>query len=339
MWRVNVFFFFLLKSNMIILGRLLLLPFPRAPPVVCRDRDPVARYDDLQLYKTYRFDAEGIAFLTGLLHDDLVDDEVQDQRGRPVPTRTCILATLHYLAGHERQLSIAHELRISQSTVSRAVAAVTRALSRHANEFIRYPTEAADIARVSEDFLQYCGIGGVTGAIDCTHVQVRKPPVDAHNYFNRKGKMTLNIQATCSLSGVVTSLVAKWPGCTHDAFILRNCGLWTHFETRRRVGILLGDSGYPCREWLLTPHTYPPRGRRQKDFNKCHCKGRVIIEQVFGRVKRRFRILQGPIATKHRIIPHVITACFVLHNIILRHGIRQRVYGAAYVNAQPYGCD
>eukprot|EP00918_Siedleckia_nematoides_P038424 GHVU01083526.1.p2 GENE.GHVU01083526.1~~GHVU01083526.1.p2 ORF type:complete len:163 (+),score=3.76 GHVU01083526.1:893-1381(+) len=150
------------------LRRYLLLPVQRNPRRVRRYRNPLERHTDLELYATYRFDREGLTYLEELLHDALTSDEVRDGRGQPVPHLTSILATLQYLAGHERQSSLGLDLGVCQATVSRAVHAVTTALAAMAQRFIKFPTSAADIRGASEAFLGYCGIDGVIGAVDCT---------------------------------------------------------------------------------------------------------------------------------------------------------------------------
>jgi len=54
----------------------------------------------------------------------------------------------------------------------------------------------------------------------------------------------------------IVDVVARWPGSTHDSRILRNSGLFQLMEGRGLPGehnYLLGDGGYPCKRWLLTP--------------------------------------------------------------------------------------
>ena len=78
-------------------------------------------------------------------------------------------------------------------------------------------------------------------------------------------------------------------------------------------GYLLGDSGYPCRLFLLTTYRHPQLGPQTR-FNNAHCKTRVRIEQSFGIVKMRFPCLRQLRVKPERAIK-VVSSCFVLHNI------------------------
>ena len=52
-----------------------------------------------------------------------------------------------------------------------------------------------------------------------------------------------------------TNVNAKWPGSTHDATVFDNSSLKDHLATNK-PGWLLGDSGYPLREYLITPKVF-----------------------------------------------------------------------------------
>lgn len=80
--------------------------------------------------------------------------------------------------------------------------------------------------------------------------------------------------------------------------------------------ILLGDSAYPLRRYLLTP--YRDNGhltREQKLFNKTLSSCRVDIENTFGHLKQRFRQLYHLKLKDHIRLCHFIRACCVLHNL------------------------
>lgn len=84
-------------------------------------------------------------------------------------------------------------------------------------------------------------------------------------------------------------------------------------------GFLLGDSGYPCLRFLMTPILHPASPGEAR-FNNSLCRTRVLIEQTFGILKRRFQCLHTELrTTPHNAVTYVV-ACAVLHNIGIDHG-------------------
>lgn len=81
-------------------------------------------------------------------------------------------------------------------------------------------------------------------------------------------------------------------------------------------GVLLGDSGYPCLPFLMTPYS-DPQTRKARSFNRSLKSTRSAIERTFGILKRRFHILHGEIRMAPDRACTIIAACFVLHNIAI----------------------
>ncbi|XP_063446549.1 putative nuclease HARBI1 [Mytilus trossulus] len=120
-------------------------------------------------------------------------------------------------------------------------------------------------------------------------------------------------------SGKFTNKSANWPGSTHDSHIFNTSNLCHYLETNNRGladGLILGDSGYACRPFLMTPYVNP-RERHQQRFNRAHSSTRSIIERAFGILKRRFHVLHSEVRMKPEKVCRVFGACAVLHNIAL----------------------
>jgi len=170
-------------------------------------------------------------------------------------------------------------------------------------------------------FYALANFPGVLGAIDCTHVAIKSPGGnDAELYRNRKGYFSVNVQAICTASLEVTNIVARWPGSVHDSTIFNNSRICAQFESEQIVGgYILGDGGYACKKYLLTPLAQTTTdGERRYNFRQI--RTRNPIERCFGVVKRRFPCLQLGLRTKLATSYKVIVSCFILQNIARRHG-------------------
>ena len=87
------------------------------------------------------------------------------------------------------------------------------------------------------------------------------------------------------------------------------------------VPYLLGDMGYLFNTWLVTPCKDLSQGGVQsvedKNFYQKLRTRRCIIENAFGILKGVFRELSHVMETHIMIVPDMIVACCLLHNLLL----------------------
>nr|XP_050030029.2 putative nuclease HARBI1 [Dermacentor andersoni] len=165
-----------------------------------------------------------------------------------------------------------------------------------------------------EEFYTIARFPGVSGCIDCTHVPIRSPGGDDAEVFRcRKGYFSINVQAITGPRLQFFYFDASWPGSAHDSRIFDNSRARVQYEEGNVPGILLGDKGYPCRSYLMTPFR-ERQSSPQLRYNKCHSRTRCSVERTFGVWKRRFPCLEMTLRIKTRSVPIVITACAALHN-------------------------
>ncbi|KAJ8937733.1 hypothetical protein NQ318_009143 [Aromia moschata] len=156
---------------------------------------------------------------------------------------------------------------------------------------------------------------GVIGAIDCTHVAIITPTEEEHNYVNRKGYHSKNVQVICDYNLKILNINPQFPGSTHDLYIWRmsqaKVQLERCFNDGDRNSWLLGDSGYPQQPWLMIPVLNAAVGT--------HRSARNCIERCFGLLKGRFRCLLGERTLRYspERVGTIVVSCAALHNICI----------------------
>uniref|UniRef100_A0A3Q4HWY2 DDE Tnp4 domain-containing protein n=1 Tax=Neolamprologus brichardi TaxID=32507 RepID=A0A3Q4HWY2_NEOBR len=257
-------------------------------------RDVLQTLDDRELLRRYRLDRAGIMFVTK------------------------VITTLRYLATGKMQQCSSDDLGLSQSSISRVITQTLTALSQPniVTQFVSFPLDARTLHTHKRAFMDIAGFPGVVGVIDGTHVRIIAPSEDEAVFVNRRNFHSINVQIVFNAACKILDIVAKWPGSTRDARMLSESGIRQLFE-RRYVPAnchLLGDSGYPCKPWLLTPYLQPRQGP-QLNYNRAHKTTRAVVERGIGQLKRRFHVLHGEVRLRPEKVSKVIIACAILHNI------------------------
>src|SRR5436309_3296365 len=225
--------------------------------------------------------------------------------------------------------------------------------------YIRLPS-VEEAQRSIKEWKGATGIPGIVGAIDGTHIAIKKPSncTAPEVYFNRKAFYNINVQGEVltNLSILIIAMVdfkkrfvdveAGWPGSVGDSRIFRTSRLNTtyidwlsQFPTTRLVtgerddgeviyedipAFILADSAYPNSKHLVT--TFKVTETSDEIINALNKKlggARYHVENAFGILKARFRIFQRPLecAAEHiRFAITLISAIFVLHNFLIDVG-------------------
>ncbi|RWS18429.1 putative nuclease HARBI1-like protein, partial [Leptotrombidium deliense] len=135
-------------------------------------------------------------------------------------------------------------------------------------------------------------------------------------FRNRKNRISINVQAVVDSDMRFLNLVARWPGSVHDSRVFSNSELYCILEEGNIEGHLLGDAGYPCKTYFMTPLSKCNSPAEEK-YQKVHVKTRNVIERTFGAWKRKFFCLSSKLRLKIDTSMAVIVACGVLWNFLL----------------------
>ncbi|KAM7299270.1 putative nuclease HARBI1 isoform X2 [Ixodes scapularis] len=232
-----------------------------------------------------------------------------------------LLSFLWYAANKACIRDVAGRFDLGESTLHRMMERVLDFLLIIGPRIVKFPD---DLERLSRDFEAVTGVPGTIGCIDGSYIAIECPANKIRStYVNRHHYPSLTLQAICDRNKRFLDVTAGHPSKVHDARVFRTSSIADKLSQicRRGQYHILGDAAYPLREYLITPfRDYGSLTKKQRDFNVKFCGTRVLIENAFADLKKRFRQLK---LLEFFTVDHAtkfIIACCILHNLCIEAG-------------------
>lgn len=190
------------------------------------------------------------------------------------------------------------------------------------------------------------GIPQVWGAMDGSHIPIKKPAHSGDAYINRKGFFSINMHAVCDHNAKFMDVYVGNSGRNHDVDVLHQSPFWSSLqngalgESCRQNARTLTAKEYNGSEvemvvplmviadaaYVIGPYVLPAFKEGESTisaqrlvFQNKHKTTRNVVERAFGVLKNRWRCLLTPMQLDLAIIPTVVSACVVLHNICIEY--------------------
>ncbi|KAM3867760.1 uncharacterized protein ACN63O_007456 [Diretmus argenteus] len=198
--------------------------------------------------------------------------------------------------------------------------------------FISWPN-AYEKAATAAAFHRICGISGVIGAVDGCHIRVQRPPIKPGDYMNRKSYYSVLLQGIVDERGRFIDIFAGPPGRVHDARMLRLSNFYATWQEKMGEYSLLGDGAYIGQDFpfVITPKRDNGALTEVDQLqNTDISRGRVIVEQAFGRMKCKWRRLRDLQNNRIDTVVMIIMAACFLHNMCIGAG--------ELCQEHPHGC-
>lgn len=315
-----------------------------------RKYDPLQEHNEKEFRAKYRMTKASFRRLNAAV-SPLLSESI-DNRGNPTPADIKLLIALRFYATGSFHYFNGEVIGFCASHVCTVVSEVSEAIASLLPAYVKFPSRQ-EMEKVCfaglidgsnsnlqdmEEFEKIAGFPNVWGAIDGTHVEVVVPAEHRTVFYNRKSRTSLNLQVVVGSDMRIIDLVNRWPGSVHDSRIFLCSRLNRDLLQNPPPGHMLGDAGYACLPYLLTPlrhsqlTTFTPT---EAAFQKSHIKTRNLVERTFGAWKAKFQCLKG-MRLKLSTTMNVISACAVIWNFLLAE---KDPLSAEEIQAQNTGSD
>ena len=251
---------------------------------------------------------------------------------RPLSPGKRLAIVLHWLAQGSSYSELAALYAVGKSTVVSIVHTLVDELrQRLVPEAIRFPT-GQELEQVMVDFEDLCGVPMCAGALDGTFMGIKKPTEYGDTYFCYKKFIAIIVLACVDARGIFTSVNAGRPGSVGDSYTYRHSEMYKRIKQGEWLGhpqrtiegdtikpFLVADAAFPLEAICMKCYDVP-QTPQARSFNYSLIRTRRVVEQAFGRLKGRWRIMDGRCATRDPVFARKIAVvCCALHNICERH--------------------
>lgn len=192
------------------------------------------------------------------------------------------------------------------------------------------PTTKEEWKAVALQFKNRWNYPGCLGAIDGKHIKIMKPWNSGSIYFNYKHFFSIVLMAVVNANYEFLYCDVGAEGQTADGGSWNACDLNQEMERGnikfpQDIKLLddvtipchfVADDAFPMSERILKPYSHRFLSQRQLIFNYRLSRARRVVENAFGIIASRFRILKGEIQMNVDDASNVVLAICVLHNML-----------------------
>ncbi|XP_071092733.1 uncharacterized protein [Haliotis cracherodii] len=245
----------------------------------------------------------------------------------PIELDHKLAIAVYWLASSAEFRTIANLFGVSKSTVHKCVHEICNVIPENLLEkYVKFPKDE-DLKFVISGFEQTWGFPNCAGALDGTHIPVIAPTTAHGDYLNRKGYYSIILQALCDHQYIIRDVIVGWPGRVHNARVFGSSIVYYKGETNdlfpscpKPLQLQHKQVFMPVKPWLMKPYTHIANmSISQKTFNYRLSRARMTIENTFGRLKGRWRLLLKRMDVGVDFASNVVTTCVILHNLCEMH--------------------
>lgn len=251
-----------------------------------------------------------------------------------IPVRNRLSVTLRYLATGNSFQDLSYSARIAPNTLSQLIPETLRAIIEVLQDKVfNCPSNPVEWQVLAEKFNTLWQFPHCIGALDGKHINFRPPRKVGSIYRNYKGKDSIILLALVDAEYNFIFVDIGKNGRMHDASVFRESSLAAQLQSGTlnfplpsflpgyNINIpyvIVADDAFPLKTNIMKP--YPGRAltKERRIFNYRLSRARRMVENAFGIMSNRFRILLTTIPLSVEKVELITYTCCILHNFLLK---------------------
>lgn len=249
-----------------------------------------------------------------------------------IPPQQRLAVTLRFIATGVTYQELSYSTRIAANTLSKIIMETLKAIvTALEGVAIKCPVTPLEWKAVAGQFCAQWQYPNCIGALDGKHITFRPPRAEGSAFRNYKGSDSIVLLAIVNANYQFLYVDIGRNGRMHDSSVFRD-STFSHSLSSGTLGlpdmcplpgrntpvpyVITADDAFPLKENIMKPYPGRDQTHDQRIFNYRLSRARRIVENAFGILSNRFRILLGTISLSVEKVELITYACCLLHNFL-----------------------
>ncbi|XP_071628653.1 uncharacterized protein [Temnothorax longispinosus] len=253
----------------------------------------------------------------------------------PLPIQLRVAMTLEILARGTSVRTFSWSYRIGRFTAHKVFNETCKVLWVALQPiYLQAPTRET-MMQISEDFFNRWQFPNCVGAIDGKHISIQCPPKTGSQFYSSyKKRFSINLMAACDAKYRFTWVDIGDYGSQSDGGVWANCDFGQaldadeiDFPPPKEISgsnvtlpfTFVADEAFPLGIHMMRPYarSYRTFGDEERIFNYRLSRARRVIENAFGIMCSRSRILRKDLCSSVETTEDIVKAVVCLHNFLM----------------------
>lgn len=193
------------------------------------------------------------------------------------------------------------------------------------------PSSEGEWKKIAKEFNEQWNFPNCLGALDGKHINIQAPARSGSRFFNYKKCFSVILLACCDANYNFTLVDIGAYGSESDGGVLANSVFGNKFD-KKEMSVppannlpntdiplpytMVADEAFPLKPYIMRPFPGRNLDNGKRIFNYRLCRARRTIENAFGILVNRWRLLKTTIIANVENVDTYINAIVCLHNYV-----------------------